>query len=309
MKKISIEDGQLAVVGAADENYAKYLLVAFVSALLNTTDKARIKFFCLDGGIEPQTKKTMENKIEELGSSIIFLTIDGAQYDQFKVIKHLTKVAYYRLSIPELFQGVTDRVLYLDCDLIVTGDLLQLLQVNFGREPVAAVEDISKRSHINTGLQRKDYINSGFLLININAWNKEEINKKVFKALENDSIDNDQCAINVALDGNWLRLPLVWNYQSGIYRNKKYIIDNYGCQEFINVMNNPNIIHFVGSDKPWNKVCYHPWEYNYMKYANAAEIKIYKLSELKKIIISLLSFTSIKKYVRSVYRKNQLRSQ
>src|SRR5699024_12018296 len=91
MKKISIEDGQLAVVGAADENYAKYLLIAFVSALLNTTDKARIKFFCLDGGIESQTKKTMENKIEELGSSIVFLTIDGTKYDQFKVIKHLTR--------------------------------------------------------------------------------------------------------------------------------------------------------------------------------------------------------------------------
>src|SRR5699024_12162125 len=108
---------------------AKYLLIAFVSALLNTTDKARIKFFCLDGGIEPQTKKTMENKIEELGSSIIFLTIDGAQYDQFKVIKHLTKVAYYRLSIPELFQGVIDRVLYLVFYIIVSDVLLLLFHV------------------------------------------------------------------------------------------------------------------------------------------------------------------------------------
>src|SRR5690554_3225 len=308
MKEVSIEDGQLAVVGAADENYAQYLLVAFVSALLNTTDKAKIKFFCLDGGIKPQTKRVMEDKLEKLGSSIVFLTIDGTQYDQFKVIKHLTKVAYYRLSIPSLFQGVTDRVLYIDCDLIVTGDLLQLLQINFDNKPVAAVEDISTSSHMNTGLKRKDYINSGFLLINIDAWNKKEINRKVIEVLEKELVDNDQCAINIALDGEWLRLPLVWNYQSGIYRNKRYIIENYGYQQLIDVIKKPNVIHFVGSDKPWKKVCYHPWEHDYIKYADAAQVEIYKLPELKKMLISLLSFSTIKKYIRFVYRKSQLRN-
>src|SRR5699024_9701780 len=108
--------------------------------------------------------------------------------------------------------------------------------------------------------------------------------------------------------GDWLRLPLVWNYQSGIYRNKKYILDNYGAEELIEVLKNPKIIHFVGADKPWNKICYHPWEGSYVGYADAADVKLVKLSNLEKAIFSFTSFKKIKKYIRSIYRKAQLRN-
>lgn len=307
MSEIVIQKNQLAVVGAADENYARYLLVAFVSALLNTSDRTRLKLFCLSGGISAETQEVMQKKVKELGSIIVFIEVDGARYDQYKVIKHLSKVAYYRLSIPEIFFNKTDRVLYLDCDLIVTGDLLSLLEVEFDGQPVAAVEDISKGTHKSTGLQRKEYINSGVMLINVDEWINQNINNKVFSALENQRIDNDQCAINIALNGFWLRLPLAWNYQSGIYRNKSYLQDNYGCREVEDVFLYPKVIHFVGSDKPWNKVCYHPWEKDYMKYANISGVDIVKLKEFSKFIYSIRSFKNFKKYIRSFFRRASLK--
>lgn len=304
---IRIEEGQLPVVGAADENYALYLLVAFTSALINTKDKSKLAFFCIDGGILPKTRTLILKKMEELGSSITFIQVDGTQYDGYKVIKHLSKVAYYRLSIPELFSGKANKVLYLDCDLIVLGDLLDLLPVEFNRQPVAAIEDISRHSHLHTNLQREDYINSGVLLINIDEWNNQKINSKVFSALENKSIDNDQCAINIAVNGTWLRLPLVWNHQLGLYRNKKYLIKNYGKSELNQALFYPKIVHFIGSDKPWNKICYHPWQDVYLKYAGIAGVSLEKATFLEKLIASTTSFRSFKKYLRLIMRSKQLK--
>ena len=177
-----------------------------------------------------------------------------------------------------------------------------------GEDYLAGVENSSSRTHLKTGLKQEDYFNSGLLFMNLKKWREDNLSKKIINFKENnpDKIStNDQCAINCVVNKRWKRLPLKWNHQTGMYRNKS-IKKRYSDDELKEALNNPSVIHFIGIDKPWNKYCYHPWQKEYIETSKELGLAIETATELEFFIKSLLSFSSIKKYIRSRYRLFQL---
>ncbi|MCH8544048.1 MAG: glycosyltransferase family 8 protein [Alcanivorax sp.] len=299
----------IVIVGACDDNYARHLSVAFVSLLINASDPSRCRLFCLDGGLKEGSRSFLENAVSGHGGRLDFIGGDWSEYKGFGTVKHITHAAYYRVSIPELFDDSVEKAIYLDCDVIVKADISELWDADIGDCPVGAVENIAKHTFLKSGLEQKDYFNSGVMLLNLRRWRKDNIASQVrdFKVSHPERIStNDQCAINGVLKGDWFHLPLRWNQQTGIYRESKQVkglpADQVEAARF-----HPSIIHYIGSDKPWNAVCFHPFQGEYWRYA--ARLGIEQPANLKRVCrrAAFSSFSLFKKFIRKWVRQWRLR--
>ena len=112
---------------------------------------------------------------------------------------------YYRYFLPQILSE-QNRVLYLDCDIMVRADLSEFYDSDL--ENVAGMVIVDQNCDsvaINNRLGLNgDYFNSGVILMNLNYWRKNDIfNKLVNFAANNSSIlvYPDQDALNVVLDG------------------------------------------------------------------------------------------------------------
>lgn len=293
------------VIGSTDDNYAKYLGVAFYSILKNTSQKEAIKFYCIDGGISKENIDFINNAVKKLASAPVeFIKVDQSKYADLKTIKHITTAAYYRISIPELIDPEVDTMLYVDCDMLVMDDITKLWAINLENLYLAAVENASSRTHLKTGLEQQDYFNSGLLLMNLKEWRKNNLSKKIIEFKKDHpekTSTNDQCAINYVVDGKWFKLPLKWNHQTGMYRNTS-MKNRFSKKELNEALINPSIIHYIGIDKPWKKYCYHPWQKQYVEIAKELGLNIETATRLELAVKSLVSFSMFKKYIRSRYR-------
>ncbi len=158
---------------------------------------------------------------------------------------HLSKPAYFRLLIPRKLQYHTDRVIYLDCDLIVRRPLSVLWDTELEGNIVGAVPDVleiqlAKRHGIEA------YFNSGVLLMDLVAWRDEGISERAIDLLTNPETDApnlDQCALNLVLRGRFCRLNKDWNVQFAPSRMKG--------NEQTEAISRSAILHYYTAQKPW----------------------------------------------------------
>jgi lipopolysaccharide biosynthesis glycosyltransferase len=264
-----VEKDIIPVIASSDDNYAYPLGIMFISLLENTKNPERFHLFVIDGGIADEKKNSLQIEVEKRNSQLIFLTINDEVYANFPTRAHISAPAYYRISIPELFHESVTRAIYLDCDLVIKSDLQVLWDIDLEGNAIAAAENISSNTFKASGLKQSDYFNSGVMIIDLTKWREKNIPNKVrnFKIEHPELIcTNDQCALNGVFKGQWKRLPLNWNFQSGLYRSsnqtKKLIKDD----DSKNPIWSPFIIHYIGWSKPWLTPCYHPLASEYDRY-------------------------------------------
>ncbi|MDZ7758969.1 MAG: glycosyltransferase family 8 protein [Desulfovermiculus sp.] len=265
----SLNSGEaIPIVVSSDENYAPHVGVMFASLLENASRPESCHLFVIDAGISEKTHKRVEDEVHKRKGNISFIPFDGEMYEKFPLRRGMTAAAYYRLSIPELFDEKVTKVIYLDCDLIVQGDIAELWNHPLDGKHIAAVQDLSNSTHLASGLPQNKYFNSGVMLIDLELWRRDDIAQKVrrFKMEHPERIQtNDQCALNGVLYDSWSRLPLRWNQQAGIYRPGRGRLRAFSQEEIEEGIWNPGIIHYIGS-KPWNYPCFHPLTAEYYRY-------------------------------------------
>ncbi len=78
----------------------------------------------------------------KFGVPIEFLEVDTNMYEHAVESSHITKAAYYRISIPDLIKDESiKRMIYIDCDALVLEDISKLWDLDIAPYTVAAVED------------------------------------------------------------------------------------------------------------------------------------------------------------------------
>ena len=86
---------------------------------------------------------------------------------------HVTKGALFRLLLPELLD--IPRVIYLDCDIVVTLEIRQLWDIDLRGHSVAAAPDpgiptfppVIRQRIAATGVALEGYFNSGVMILNL----------------------------------------------------------------------------------------------------------------------------------------------
>jgi hypothetical protein len=193
----------------------------------------------------------------EIPASLAPLGVRPVVLDGVERVRHLphdtrrSPAMYARLLLADTLRSDYDRILYLDADVAIQGgDVQALLSVDLPRT-VAAVRDATQwrspdRHHPDfkaRGLGPAPYFNSGVLLIDVRRWCEEDVLGSACAVAAASGVPlakQDQTLLNVVFHRAWLELPPTWNWQ---------LTDRSAPFE---PSITPNIVHFIGSAKPWN---------------------------------------------------------
>lgn len=152
--------------------------------------------------------------------------------------------AYSRLFCTFKLPKEIDKILYLDVDMICTGDIKELYSIPFESKTWIAVQDygIKQKDLKRLGLpDEHKYINSGMLLINIEKLRKEYTTEKIVNLIldnRNILIYPDQDFINKFFAGD---IKIIDSKYNLLAKNVAYK----------DLKEKPLIIHYAGSIKPW----------------------------------------------------------
>ncbi|NRT17273.1 lipopolysaccharide biosynthesis glycosyltransferase [Hymenobacter sp. 9A] len=157
------------------------------------------------------------------------------------------------------------RLLYIDVDTLVVGDLAGLATLDLGGKTVGAVTDRDMPVRSDIGIDSvEQYFNSGVLLIDIAKWKAQRISEKALKIIseEPDLIKGypDQDALNMALRNDWYRLEAKYNVM------RLYVPNEVPKRRFEEFLKDQKIIHYNGK-KPWFSDCEHRLRHVYQQYA------------------------------------------
>lgn len=176
---------------------------------------------------------------------------------------HLTVDAYHRIFMESAFGESVKRIVYLDCDLVVLGDLSRLASVDLGGKTVGAVMDYAVRlwggprtcPALKSQVDGADrgYFNSGVMVVDLDAWRSLRVKDLAARFLIENS-DRiycwDQDALNHALANDWWPIDPRWNRMC--YWDRPEFEDPPFPPDVMASLEDPFIIHFTGRRKPWN---------------------------------------------------------
>ena len=240
---------------ACDENYSKYAGVVIASVLANASDSDELCFYILTDGLSEEKQSEILKLKEIKNCEINFVTLDEKLFEAYKNIKthsYLPLNAYFRLKLSNILPNV-EKIIYLDCDVVVNKSLKELYDAELGENILGGVLDINKRML----KKNTSYVNSGMLVMDLKKIREQNIEDEFLDWTQKhiDTIKmGDQEIINEVLKGKIKILDDRWNVQSSNFTNRS------------SYTGNPWIIHFVSKRKPWHFGSFSYHKSYYFKY-------------------------------------------
>lgn len=216
-------NGEIPIFFSTDENYIPYLDVAISSLIANASTDYSYRIIVLNTGLKGESIAKVKLN-ERPGFVIDFIDI-SKQIENiksyFKNVYHFSIVTYYRLFIASLFPQY-DKIVYLDCDLIVLGNISKLYNTPIGENILGAVPDqyVCNTEEFRTyaekaiGVDPNTYFNAGVLIISLEQFRKNDIENKFINLISEydfDLLDPDQAYLNYLCFGKTHHLPNGWN--------------------------------------------------------------------------------------------------
>jgi lipopolysaccharide biosynthesis glycosyltransferase len=195
---------------------------------------------------------------------------DVVLYKHARVSRHITRAAYLKVFIPELLPREIEKVIYLDCDVIVEEDLSDLWNIDISGYHLGAVLDttLTDRLSVLVGEAGMPYFNSGVMLLNLRKWREDDTVRVILKFINENHeklLYHDQDALNAILYKKWLHIDAKWNVQTPMFfRQVKNESTNDISLRY--ALEKPHIIHYSGRGKPWRYITTHPLRTNYYRY-------------------------------------------
>lgn len=293
--------GELYIVYASDDRFAEILGVSLVSLYENNKLAENIIIYILDSGISEENK----NRIEEVSKYYMrdvpcwIKAKDVSKELQIDVsIDRGSLSQYARLFVSSVLPENLERVLYLDCDIIINQPIEELWNLDMEGKTIAALMDaFSKWYRKNIELQPNDIMfNSGVMLIDLKRWREQKIEEDLLKFIlkKNGCIQQgDQGVLNAILSHNikcfdpkFNAVTIFYDFSYDemlIYRKPPKF---YSREEVGNAVDNPVIIHFTTSFlscRPWNEGCQHKYVNRWLEYKLISPWKDEKMWKNQKI--------------------------
>lgn len=271
------------VVFSADDQYVQHLISALCSMLENTKYAHLIIINILDGGIKEKNREFLTGLVHRYGAEVLYIKVNHDFLKDVVVNGHITEATYYRILIPSLFDESVEKVIYLDCDLLVRDDIYKFWSIDIGSFALGAIRVNEYNRHENLGIpQSADYFNAGVLLINLRKWRKEGISDKVFKFIGQypDRLKMwDQDALNGVLHSDWYIIDYKWNLRAQMF-SLDYVTAGFDSNQIFNqAKNNASIVHFTTASKPWHFLNNHPYKDEYFLYLDISGYNYVKFPE------------------------------
>ena len=256
---------------ATDSTYLKTIAVMIYSLMRHTSNP--IELYVMNSECDIKVLNNLKKLFPNL--ELIFLEINKLKFKKFKKSNRINEITYYRLLLCDLLPPFISKIIYLDGDLILRKDILNLWEINLHNKIIGAIPDIgpytryvssSKALTLYKKLKIPEYsmyFNAGVLLIDVELWKAKKIKEKIESYLLKNRDYQD--GLNAILWNNWYRIDYSWNAISDIFDNPDFCLKELGENKYQKVISDPYIVHFTLSIKPFLKECRHIYRQEYQE--------------------------------------------
>lgn len=250
---------------STDSNYVFQTGVTIYSAIKNNSEIKEI--YVLGSGLKKEDENFFRKMEKRFGKKIIVVSVEENEKCRVMCSDHLTCATFNRLMLDRLLPESIDRIMYLDSDILVIGDITGFYNNrHLSSHSAVVVEGYTSKSREyikNTaserkwenavkcgvtakrrvGIQKNDkYFNAGVMLMNLSKMRKNSVGQRCLDAQkEIRYFDADQGVLNYVLKGDVVYAPTKYNCRPDVYARK--------WQRYLR--QNAAIFHY--SRKPWKK--------------------------------------------------------
>lgn len=245
----------IPIVLAFTPNYIVPAATCMLSILRHSDFQDHFHMICLTNGVLSEDTRRALESLDQNRLIFTFMNLEEKLND-VRVNERYTVAASYRLLLPELLSEF-NKVIYVDCDVIVRNNLAELYRsTDLTDSYLAGVYEATldhQRAHMNAiGCEPGKYINSGFLLMNLELLRRDEMTSEFISALGQENLEfPDQDVINQLCKGKISGLPPYYNSIRTFFlpQYKPAFLSYYSNQDWEAVQKHGNI-HYTG-EKPW----------------------------------------------------------
>lgn len=259
----------IKLIFGVDGAYSQHLAVTLVSLLENNPHN-RFDVLVVTLQMTQSDRDRICALVARFGNvRLRFQAFDLSRYSHFRIDGHISHASYLRIFIPEILPDSVEKVLYLDCDIVVRGDIAPLWNTPLGDNMLGAARNLFFVRHEDLDMpEDAGYFNAGILLMNLKRWREENGTARLIRFIEahHDHLwAHDQDALNAVFCGEIQELAPRWNFQTSMLWSEPHGLGlSYG--EFRRLLADPAIVHFTTPSKPWHFSNTHPYKSTYYHY-------------------------------------------
>ncbi len=259
-----IKREEIPIFFAIDDGYTPFLAVALQSLIDNASKNYNYSIKVLHTNVKEENKEKIINKYKSENVNIEYVDLNyyiEKVKDKLYTRDYYTNTTYFRLFLPELYPQY-NKVLYLDSDIIIKGDISELYNTELGTNLVAAAPDdiiqynkvFQDYAELVVGVSKYQYyFNAGVLLMNLDELRKFDFQNKFLYLLGTVkfSVAQDQDYLNRLCKGRVTLLDRAWDCMPLVNETTK--------------VEDIKLVHYNFAYKPWHfeDVLYQEffWEY------------------------------------------------
>lgn len=254
-----------------DSSYVRHCAV-MLRSLYEANPREDLEVYVVHSRIPCEQMATLVAYLSSFLPSVSFIYVDDFLLKEFPESEHVKLASYYRIFLPEILPHRLDRVIYIDSDVVIQGNLAELWSKPLNGYSLAASSDrnlVMQRARLD---MRPDsaYFNAGVMTFSLNAWRTLDLASRGLEIARNhpDRLQNcDQDVLNILFEQQCLILHQRWNAMPHLWGlDPQWLLEQGGLSaEEQEAVDQPAIIHFAGAGlaKPWNALCTHPWKDRY----------------------------------------------
>lgn len=240
----------------------------------------RFCFHILSNGILQESRECFAGFARSRGAEARFYDLGDFEQRLEKILGkkpetgRYVKAALGRIFAPQYLPADVHRFVYLDADMIAGHDIRGLWETELCGCILAAAAEPTIYAGLTVeqtvpgipgspeGRPREAYFNTGVLVVDRDAWDREQITEQCLDwyAEHNGTFDfADQDILNHVLAGRIRPLSQRWNFQTNYhYRTYKSLTASapwYGklisAGDYEASAGDPVLVHFAGDERPW----------------------------------------------------------
>lgn len=256
-------DPTIHVLMSSDNGFARPLMVSLYSLVQHFKGNRPLVIHLLDFGITDENLAKIREIVRHPQITLDWRKqTDIAWMPKAAIDAGTTPAQCARMLAASIFPD-TDKILFLDADIVVQADVGELWDIPL-TAPIGAIRDqffpfvglCTWLDFKEMGLTATDpHFNGGIFIADLNKWRQHDFEAQLmtfYCRYHSRLKTHDQDALNAIFKQNWQEFTLGWN--RGPWLDNAFHAEDLGVSkaDFIQAKTTPKIIHYPTPDKPWN---------------------------------------------------------
>lgn len=260
------------IVYSTSDGYAECTGISLWSLLESNISVEEIVIYILAVDISDTNKQRLHSVAEYFHRKLVIIDakkdfVEAANKFKLPLMRGAYNT-YSRIMLNTWFSDL-DRILVIDSDTLVCGNIEKLWKTDMTGYLIGAVPEVAMYGKYNN-MENHDliselplYYNMGICLVNLKEWRDSKTDEFLEYEIANNSENfqiADQSILNKYLNSRILRIPLKYNYYSTVHGVSLEVINKvffkksvFDLQEYSEACSNPVIVHYFGHsyERPW----------------------------------------------------------